>query len=124
MKLSISNIDPTKVTIAASGKEKLDQMKDWHEIPFREYQCNKHSSHFFIFKKHKKANYAAAQCNSWSNKNCGNKMCSKCCMILQTESGKVSACKTKEHQPIHLAQRVGGNSKGEGVGQREDDASR
>ena len=29
MEFSIYNIDPTKGTIAASGKEKFDQMKDW-----------------------------------------------------------------------------------------------
>ena len=61
----ISNIDPTKGIIAVSGKEKFYQMKDRPERPFHEYQCIKHSSHFFISKKYKKLNYAAAQCNSW-----------------------------------------------------------
>ena len=44
-------------------------------------------------------------------------------MNLQAEIGKFSACKIKEHRPIPLAPRVGGNSEGEGVGRREDDAS-
>ena len=33
-------------------------------------------------------------------------------MNLQADSGKVSACKIKEHQPIPLAPRVGGNAEG------------
>ena len=123
MEFSIANVDPTKETIAASGKEKFDQMKDWPKRPFRKYQCNKYSSQFFISQNHKKVNCDAAQCNSWSNKNCDHKMCRKCCMILQAESGKVSACKTKEYRPIPLAPRVGGNVEGEGGGRREDDAS-
>ena len=44
-------------------------------------------------------------------------------MILQDESGKVSACKTKEHQPITLAPRVGGNAEGGVGGIRKDEAS-
>ena len=44
-------------------------------------------------------------------------------MNLQAGSGKVSACKIKEHQPIPLATCVGGNAEGEGGGQREYDAS-
>ena len=44
-------------------------------------------------------------------------------MNLQAESGKVSACKIKEHRPIPLAPRVGGNGERKGGGQREDDAS-
>ena len=44
-------------------------------------------------------------------------------MILQAASGKVSACKSKEHRPIPLALRVSGNGKGECGGRREDDAS-
>ena len=61
MEFSIANIDPTKGTVAASGKDKFDQMKDWPEIPFHNYQRDKHSSHFVISKKHKKVNYDAAQ---------------------------------------------------------------
>ena len=37
-------------------------------------------------------------------------------MNLQAESGKVSACKIKEHRPIPLALRAGGNVEGEGGG--------
>ena len=44
-------------------------------------------------------------------------------MNLQAESGKVSACKIKEHRPITLDLRVGGNAEGGGGGKREDDAS-
>ena len=44
-------------------------------------------------------------------------------MNLQAESGKVSACKIKEHRPIPLALRVGGNTEGDGGRRREDDAS-
>ena len=38
VELSISKIDLTKGTISANGKENFDHMKDWPEIPFREYQ--------------------------------------------------------------------------------------
>ena len=44
-------------------------------------------------------------------------------MNLQTERGKVSACKIKEHRPIPMDPRVGGNAEGEGGRKREDDAS-
>ena len=44
-------------------------------------------------------------------------------MILQAASGKVSACKSKEHQTIPLDPRVGGNGERKGGGQREDYAS-
>ena len=44
-------------------------------------------------------------------------------MNLQAESGKVSACKRKEHRLIPLAPCVGRNAEGEGGGRREDDAS-
>ena len=61
VEFSISNIDPTKGNIAASGKEKFEKMKEWLEIPLHECQCIKHSSHFVISKKHKNMNCAAAQ---------------------------------------------------------------
>ena len=60
VEFSIANVYPTKETIAASGKEKFGQMKDWPKRPFRKYQCNKYSSHFVISQKHKKVNCTAA----------------------------------------------------------------
>ena len=44
-------------------------------------------------------------------------------MTLQADSGKVSACKTKEHRMILLAPRVDGKAEGEGGERRQDDAS-
>ena len=73
-------------------------MKGWDESPFHEYQCNKCSTHFVIAKKHVKVNCAAEGCTAWSNKNCGHKMCKKCCVKLVSSSRKESACKIKEHK--------------------------
>ena len=44
VEFSIANIEPTKGTIAASVKDKFDQMKDSTERPFHEYQCSKYSN--------------------------------------------------------------------------------
>ena len=35
---SLGSIDFTQGTIAVSGKEKFDQLKDWPNSPFHEYQ--------------------------------------------------------------------------------------
>ena len=91
VEFSTANIDPTKGTIATSGKEKLDRMKVWPENPFYEYQCNKQSSHFVISKKHKNVTCAAAGCDSWSNTKCGHNICKKCCVKIQTKGCKLPA---------------------------------
>ena len=96
---TFGTIDVTHGTIAVSGKEKFDQMKDWVDSPFHEYQCNKEGGHFIIAKKHKKVNCAAKDCNKWANKNCGHGMCKKCCVELQQKSNKKSACTLlKQHR--------------------------
>ena len=123
VEFSITNIDPTKGTIATSKKEKFGQMKDWAESSFHEYQYNKHSSHFVIAKKHKKINCTTAGCSYWVNKNCGHKMCKKCCMKLQAESGKLSVCKIKEHQLTEPAPRMCDDTEWEGSGQEEGDGN-
>ena len=94
----LGNIDFTQGTVAVSGKDKFDLMKNWPNSPFHEYQCNKAGNHFVIAKKHKKVNCASEGCNRWANKNCGHKMCKKCCMELQRKSMKSSACTHAEHR--------------------------
>ena len=94
----LGNIDFTQGTVAVSGKDKFDLMKNWPNSPFHEYQCNKAGNHFVIAKKHKKVNCASEGCNRWANKNCGHKMCKKCCMELQRKSMKSSACTTADHR--------------------------
>ena len=59
---SLGNISFTKGTIAASGKEKFDQMKNWPESPFHEYQCKKEGNHFVLAKNHKKVSCATDGC--------------------------------------------------------------
>ena len=95
---SLGDIDFTRGTIALSGKEKFDDMKEWPDSPFHEYQCNKQGNHFVITKKHKKIQCVAEGCDSWANKSCGHKMCKKCCMELQRKSNKKSACTYKGHR--------------------------
>ena len=85
---SLGNISFTKGTITASGKEKFDQMKNWPESPFHEYQCKKEGNHFVLAKKYEKVSCATDGCLRWANKNCGHKMCKKCCMEVQKKSLK------------------------------------
>ena len=77
---------------------KSDLTKNWPNSPFHEYQCNKVGNHFVIEKKHMKVNCASEGCNRWTNKNCGHKMCKKCCMELQWKSMKSSACSTADRR--------------------------
>ena len=95
---SLANIDATSETIAATGKDNFDAMKVWEEYRFHEYQCNKCSTHFIIAKNHVKVNCAVEGCTAWSNKNCGHKMCKKCCVKHVAASGKESSCTIKEHK--------------------------
>ena len=94
----IGDIDFTKGSIALSGKEKFDLMREWPESPFHEYRCTKEGNHFVIAKRHKKISCAAEGCNSWANASCGHKMCKKCRMKKQQASQKLSACKYKGHR--------------------------
>ena len=98
VKFDFANIDFTEGSIAVSGKEKFDQMKDWMSNPFCEYQCNKENTHFVIAKKHAKVTCVTEGCARAANKNCGNHMCKKCCIKMQTESNKKSACTLKDHR--------------------------
>ena len=98
IQFTLGNIDFTQGTIAVSGKDKFDQMKNWSSSSFHEYQCNKVENHFVIAKQHKKVNCASEGCDKWANKNCGHEMCKKCCMKLQRKSMKSSACSAAAHR--------------------------
>jgi hypothetical protein len=75
---TFGDLDPTVGTIAASQKLKFDQMKEWNDSPFHQYQCNKVSTCYKIVKKHAKEN--CVQCLTVScNKKCRSKMCKSCC---------------------------------------------
>ena len=92
VKYSFANIDPTKGTIAASQKEKIDRMKVWPESPFHEYQCNKCRTYYVIASKHKKTTCAGEDCLLWANKSCSHVMCKKCCIKQE------AACRMKSHK--------------------------
>ena len=117
---SLGDIDITKGTIAASGKEKVDEMKSWSESPFHKYQCNKEGSHYVLAKKHKKVSCAAEGCNKSANRRCGHKMCKSCCAKNQRQSGKQSACKLKEHR---LETPDGSEKEGTGRGSGDGDGT-
>ena len=104
LKFSIDNIDPMIGTIASSQKEKMDRMEDWMDNPFKEYKCKKCRSYFVIVKKHNKTVCSAEGCTSGANKNCGHKMCKKCCVKHVNASGKKSACKLKSHKATPTTQ--------------------
>ena len=50
----IDGIDLARGTIAASGKEDFDRLKDGIGSLFHDYQCNKKDTHYILANKHKK----------------------------------------------------------------------
>ena len=50
----LSDISFAEGTIAASGKAKFDEMKNWPEILFCGYQWDKEGNHFVLVKNTKK----------------------------------------------------------------------
>ena len=86
---SFGGIDPTVGTIASSQKKKIDEMTEWPNSPFHEYQCNQCRSHFVIAKKHKKIK--CSKClTRLGNTACSSKMCKQCCLDHNT----IMLCKT------------------------------
>ena len=92
---SFGDINLTLGTLANSHKAKFDEMKNWVDNPFQEYQCNKCRNHFVLSKKHAKVGCKSCV-SAWSNKSCSHGMCKKCC-IEHTSGDDVSACKVKSH---------------------------
>ena len=57
-----------------------------------------------LLKKHTKLNCVVEGCSRAANKNCGQKMCKKCCLKWQTESDEARVCNIKSHRVKQLSQ--------------------
>lgn len=95
---SFEKIDPAG-SIAATQKKKWDEMIDWENNPFHEYQCKKSRNHFVIVKKHKKIICVTCPAGR-ANAKCAHKMCKKCCVSYVTSNENIVKCKEKSHHTI------------------------
>ena len=89
--------DPVVGTLAKSQKKKLDEMEDWGDNPFVEYQVKPVRGYFVFEKKHKAIAIACGGCKKRGHYKCSHKMCKKCCIKLVMENGISTSCKMKEH---------------------------
>ena len=109
-KVDIATLDDSKLTLAKSQKNKFDEMKDWVDSPFLEYQCNprQNGSYFAMVKKHTKVTCfgtygrSGVSCGGRANSKCSHKMCKKCCIKHTGEKG-CAKCKVKEHWVVDEA---------------------
>ena len=80
IKLNLAKLgDPGVGTLANSQKAKLDEMEEWADYPFVEYQAKIVRGHFVLVKK--VSAIVCKGCAKSGNAKCSNGMCKGCCVM-------------------------------------------